>query len=132
MPTFKLFLLGCVAAYAALLVAAAANPNRKWVYWLFGYSIGPRTDVGNLTKRQLWSSSWRFLCWGVSCFAGLIAIVKLPRLSGWGLGAPIETIALALILFLLMGLGFEGGLYLLVRCLLRPSSYVAPERSIDA
>ena len=126
MSSFKLVAFGLIGAFLALLVVAAANSHRRWVYWLFGYSVGPRTDVKNLTKQQLWSSAWRFMCWGLVCLLGLVALVALPQFSGWGPGAPVETVALALVLFLLTGLGLVGGLYLLVRCVFRSSNYVAP------
>jgi len=117
---------GMIVVVALLLFLASRNPRQRWVFWLFGYSVGPRTDIQYLTKSQLWSSCWRFLAWGFFCLGMLMSLVKFPQLSGWGPGAPGTTVVLFLVLVLLCGIGFVGGLYLFVRFLFRPSSYVPP------
>ena len=123
MNLIQVLCAGLVVAYSLLLVLAKLNPHQRWVYWLFGYSIGPRSDVKYLTKSQLWSSAWRFLAWGGLCFVALVALVKLPQLTGWGPGAPALTVILFLVLVLLCGMGLIGGLYLFVRHLLRDAKY---------
>ncbi|MBD9478107.1 hypothetical protein [Pseudoxanthomonas sp. PXM02] len=115
-----------IVTYSLLLVLASRYPNARWVYWLFGYSIGPRSDVKYLTKSQLGSSSWRFLAWGGLCLVALVALVKLPQFTGWGPGAPAFTVLLFLVLVILCGMGLVGGLYLFAWYLLRSPKYVPP------
>jgi hypothetical protein len=126
MDPIRGFSTGLIVVFALLLFLAKLNPGQRWVYWLFGYSIGPRTDVKYLTRRQLWSSSWRFLAWGFICLSTLTALVKFPQFTGWGPGAPAFTVVLFLALVLLCGVGFVGGLYLFARFLFRSSNYAPP------
>ncbi len=123
--------IALIVVFASLLFLARLNPQQRWVYWLFGYTIGPRTDIKNLIKSQLWSSAWRFLVWGLVCSALLASVMMFPSLSGWGPGAPAATVLVALVFALLAGLGWAGGLYLLVRFVFRSSSY-APSVNRDA
>lgn len=135
MDPIRALCYGLIVAFAVLLFLAKRNPQQRWVFWLFGYCVGPRTDIQYLTRSQLWSSSWRFLAWGLFCLGLLMSVVKFPQLSGWGPGAPGSTVVLALVLVLLCGIGFVGGVYLFVRFLFRSSSYVPPPNSaaqIDA
>jgi hypothetical protein len=123
--------IALIVVFASLLFLARLYPQQRWAYWLFGYPIGPRTDIKNLTKSQLWSSAWRFLVWGLAFSALLASVVMFPNLSGWGPGAPGATVVVALAFVLLAGLGWIGGLYLLVRFLFRSSRY-APSVNRDA
>ena len=103
------------------------NPQRFWVYLLYGMQVGPRTDVAHMTKTQLFESGMRFVTWGLiflSVFwANGIAIMALYDRTA----DPHPFFAVVMFASVISsGMGFVGGLYLLVRSLFRQRSYAPP------
>jgi len=112
----SLILLAVFGGVVLLDSLARKNPEAAWVYWLWGWEIGPRTNVPTMSRADLYRSGVKFLFWALVLFGLLIAT------GHFGFrGAQDSMVALALLF--VFSLGFlictAAGLYLLIRRVLK-------------
>jgi hypothetical protein len=105
---------------------AQKDPRKFWVLLLYGVQVGPRTDVAHMRKGELLESGIRFITWGLIFMSAFWANNILMA----AIYAPNDPhgffVVVMFLTTLFSGMGFLGGLYLLVRWLFRRSSYVPP------
>jgi hypothetical protein len=113
-------------------VRSRAEKNRWqfWVWLLYGLRIGPRTDVAQMKKAELLSSALRFLTWGLIFLSILLGGTMLLQYFYDGRNPHGFFLAVIMFLALFAGMGFIGGLFMLVRWLFRYASG-APEDAIS-
>jgi hypothetical protein len=102
-------------------------PNETWVIILFRAWYGPRTDLANMTKAQLYESGLQFVTWGLIFMSAFffVGIVGRSLYSGnW----PSGFMMLWFFCALLTSMGFCGGAYLLLRAAIRPDKWVPPKQ----
>ena len=105
---------------------ATKQPQRFWVYLLYGLQVGPRTDTKYMSKSELLDSGLRFITWGLifsSAFWGIGVLGRLMYPIG-ELPSPFFLLWLCTALF--SGMGVLGGLYLIVRWACRRTNYAPP------
>jgi hypothetical protein len=71
-----------------LFWTARRNPQKRWVHILFGRMYGPRTDVKNMTRRDLFQSGLSFLFWGIVSLFSCVLIIFLAGIFSNGEGFP--------------------------------------------
>jgi hypothetical protein len=112
-----------VCGFYAIGRWARRNPDDPWVFALWYLAFGPRTDVADMTRRELFESAGSFVSWT------LLSVIILQLVLLW---SPSEAtpwtqgIVFGLGLVLLMGAA--GAIYMLVRGLLRRRAYLSRER----
>lgn len=112
----SLILLAVFGGVMLLNYLARKNPDAAWVYWLWGWEMGPRTNAPTMSRYDLRRSGVRFL---------LYALVLLGLLIATGhfgfRGAQDSMVALALLFVLSLGflMCTAAGLYLLIRGVLK-------------
>ena len=111
--------LALVAVLLFLRRRASKDPRRSWVYLFYGVEIGPRTDTKCMTKGELLDSGVRFIVWGLIFSSLVLAFVPLSSLVFPAGDLPGAVFLVGFFLVLFAGMGFVGGLYLLIRGLLR-------------
>ncbi len=84
---------------------------------------GPRTDVRYMNRAQLFGSARIFVAWGLILFITHAAFLAAARNS---LAESVVLASLWGAVMLSSLLGLAGGLYLLLRAIARPSSYLPP------
>lgn len=102
---------------------ARRHPHDPWVYALWYLALGPRTDVPDMTRRELFESAASFVTWTLLAVVALeIVLLASPH------DAPpwVQGIAFGLALLLLMGA--FGAVYMLLRGLLRRRAHLSHER----
>jgi hypothetical protein len=121
-------LLVCILAVAFLArKLSELYPTKPWVVALFRYSYGPRTDVANLTKIELYESGLQFVKWGVLFMSVLFSggiVGRILYLEDW----PPSFLMLSLLCAFMTGMGFLGGVYLLLRAAIRPRNWAPPNQ----
>lgn len=102
---------------------ARRHPHDPWVFALWYLALGPRTDVHDMTRRELFESAASFVTWTLLAVVALeLVLLSSPQdASLW-----LQGIAFGLGLLLLMGAG--GTVYMLVRGLLRRRAYLSHDR----
>ena len=109
---FLIVLLAIIGGVVLLGYWARKNPEASWVYWLWDWEIGPRTNAPTMSRYDLVRSGVRFLFCAVVLFGLLIGIFQ------FGLQPGQESVLMLVLLFVL-SIGFlmcaAAGLYLLIR-----------------
>ena len=99
---------------------AKKNPEADWVKVLYGF-YGVRTDTKYMLKDELYVSGFQFLKYSLLFLALVILIARFQLESNlFMMGIFFGSVMLFMILF-------GGGLYLLLRGLLRKRNYIPPE-----
>ncbi len=99
------------------------NPDHPRVFALWYLAFGPRTDVADMTRRELFESAASFFSWTLLS----IIVLQLLLLSSPYEATPwLQGVIIGLALVLLMGAC--GALYLFVRGVLRRRAYLSRER----
>ena len=94
---------------------ATKDPGRFWVYLLYGLQLGPRSDVKLMNKAELYDSGIRFIILGLICVSAILALGIVMRALDASLDTNTFLFMLCFGLALFSGMGFLGGLYLLLR-----------------
>jgi len=114
--TIALLLLGFTVGIVLLDYVARKTPEAPWVYWLYGWRRGPRTDVAHMSRRDLCRSGLQFLLWAAISFGVLAGIGWFGFKGERDLTNVFMVLLFVSTIVFLMCLG--GGLYLLVRAAL--------------
>jgi len=115
---FVLFLV-VMGFFYLLAIIAAFSPTVRKLYM----PIGPRTDVRYMTRLELLRSSVTFAGLGLgSMVVMILAASILPKLGDKVAGSPV-TLGIFFVAFVLTAIWFVGGVYLLIRGLLRRRDY---------
>jgi hypothetical protein len=100
------------------------HSQKKW-YKLFRTEFGPRTDVGNMSRKEIYRSARRFMFWAFH-FTFLLSIIVAVMCHYYDSPeqVPLLLIALAMsILPLIIMVFFIFGSYLFIRGFFRRESY---------
>ncbi len=99
---------------------ARRNPAELWVIVLYRLAIGPRTDVGNMTRRELFESAASFVTWALVC----LNVLLLTGLLGFEKGKESSVAAQAGLFgaSLFFGITALAALYLFTRGIFRRTS----------
>ena len=111
--------LGLIALVWLLRRKATKDPRRFWVFLLYGLQLGPRTDVKQMSKAELYDSGIRFIILGLMCTSAFLAMAIAMRVLGGSPDTNAVLLGLWIALTLFSAMGFLGGLYLLLRGLFR-------------
>ena len=102
---------------------ARRHPHDPWVYALWYLALGPRTDVPDMTRRELFESAASFVTWTLGA---VVALELLLLASPQDAPTWVQGVAFGLSLLLLMGA--FGAVYMLLRGLLRRRAHLSRER----
>lgn len=112
-------LLAALGFFYLLAIIAAFSPPVRRLY----SPIGPRTDTRYMTRLELLRSSVTFAGLGLgSMVIMILAASILPKLGDEVAGSPV-TLGIFFVAFVLTAIWFVGGVYLLIRGLLRRRDY---------
>jgi hypothetical protein len=125
-PLIPLLVFSLLGAVFLARKLAERDPDRPWAIVLFRIWFGPRTDVANLTKAQLFESGLRFMTWGFIFMSVFFSIGILAKFLYPGTDWPASFLGLWFFCALITGMGFLGGAYLLVRAAFRPHKWTPP------
>jgi hypothetical protein len=99
------------------------HPHDPWVYALWYLALGPRTDVADMTRRELFESAGSFVTWTLLCVIALqmVMLASPEHASPW-----LQGLSFGLGFVLVMGI--FGALYMLLRAVLRRRAYLSRDR----
>jgi hypothetical protein len=102
---------------------ARRNPRDPWVFALWYLALGPRTDVPDMTRRELFESAAAFVTWTLLAVVALelVLLASPQNASPW-----LQGVAFGLGLVLLMGAAAAA--YMALRGLLRRRAYLSHDR----
>lgn len=107
--------LGLIAVVWILRRKATKDPSRFWVFLLYGLQLGPRSDIKQMNKAELYDSGIRFIILGLMCTSAFLVMAIAMRVLGGSPDTNALLLGLWIALSLLSAMGFLGGLYLLLR-----------------
>ena len=112
----SLVLLAVFGVVVLLDYLARKNPEASWVYWLWGWEIGPRTNATTMSRHDLYRSGVRFLLYAVVLLGFLVAT---GQVGFRGAQESIIALALLFVLSLTFLMCTAAGFYLLIRGVLK-------------
>ena len=114
--SISLILFAVFGGILLLTQLARKNPEAPWVYWLWAWEIGPRTNVATMSRRDLYRSGVRFLFFAVVLLGLLITTGHFGLQNGEQPVAALLTVFVCSVSILLCSV---GGVYLLIRGVLK-------------
>ena len=120
-------LLGFVELFYWICVYySRRNPESRWP-GIFLTPIGPRTDVNNMSRKELFKSAGSFFFWGMH-FAVILVAGSFVMFKVIGNKSEPPMVLAGILFFgipIACGICFLGAFYLFIRGVLRSRDYVS-------